>query len=46
MKSIHTKSNKIDPDSGSLIFDGIETIESEITLIKYNKELFKKNRLE
>ncbi|MDI6724159.1 MAG: magnesium/cobalt transporter CorA [Methanobacterium sp.] len=43
---MRTKSNEIGPDSGSLIFDGIETIESEITLIEYNKELFKRDRFE
>ena len=38
------KLKKSDINSGSLIFDGNDTVKSIITVIEYNKELFKEEK--
>lgn len=45
MENLENTKNSI-VDSGSLIYDGNEVIEAKITLIEYNKELFKEERFE
>lgn len=43
MENVENPKNSV-IESGSLIYDGNEVIEAEITLIEYNKELFKKEK--
>ena len=37
---------KKDSDSGSIIFDGVETVKSEIKLFEYNRDEFKRDKFE